>query len=45
MKIRYLPVTMAEKLADVALQRKSLALGYTLTSFVVIPLLGILILR
>lgn len=44
-KIRYLPVTMAEKLADVALKRKSLALGYTLTSFVVIPLLGILILR
>jgi sodium-dependent phosphate cotransporter len=44
-KIRYIPVTMAEKLAELALRRKSLALGYTLVSFVAIPLLGILILR
>ena len=44
-KIRYIPVTLAEKLADVALRRKSLALGYTLTMFVAIPLIGILVLR
>ncbi len=44
-KIRYIPVTLAEKLAELALRRKSLALGYTLVSFVLIPLAGILILR
>jgi sodium-dependent phosphate cotransporter len=44
-KIRYIPVTLAEKLANVALQRKSIALGYTLTMFVAIPLIGILVLR
>jgi sodium-dependent phosphate cotransporter len=44
-KIRYIPVTLAEKLADVALGRKSIALGYTLVMFVAIPLIGILVLR
>jgi sodium-dependent phosphate cotransporter len=44
-KIRYIPVTLAEKLADIALQRKSIALGYTLVMFVAIPLIGILVLR
>ena len=44
-KIRYVPVNLAEKLADVALRRKSLALGYTFIMFVVIPLAGILVLR
>ena len=44
-KIRYVPVIMAEKLADVAIRRKSLALGYTFGVFVVIPALGILVLR
>jgi solute carrier family 34 (sodium-dependent phosphate cotransporter) len=43
--VRYLPVTIAGKLADTALQRKSIALGYTIVMFVVIPLAGILILR
>lgn len=42
---RYLPVDMADRLAGVALQRKSLALGYTLTMFVAVPLIGILVLR
>ncbi len=44
-RLRYLPVTMAEKLAAMALRRKPLALTYTLGVFVVMPLLGILILR
>ena len=44
-KTRYLPVTIADRLADVAMHRKSVALGYTLTVFVAIPLAGILILR
>lgn len=45
LKIRYAPVSMAERLADVALRRKSIALGYTLVMFVAVPLAGILILR
>lgn len=44
-KTRYIPVTLAGKVAEVALRRKSLALGYTLTLFVAVPLIGILILR
>jgi solute carrier family 34 (sodium-dependent phosphate cotransporter) len=44
-KIRYVPVTLAGKLAETAIRRKSLAIGYTLTMFVAIPLVGILILR
>jgi sodium-dependent phosphate cotransporter len=44
-KTRYLPVTVAGLLADVAVRRKSVALGYTLTMFVAIPLAGILVLR
>ena len=44
-KLRYVPVVLAEKLADIAITRKSLALGYTFGMFVVIPVLGILVLR
>lgn len=44
-RIRYLPVVLAEKLAEVAIRRKSLALAYTFGMFVVIPVLGILVLR
>lgn len=44
-RLRYVPVIMAEKLADIAVTRKSLALGYTFGMFVVIPVLGILVLR
>ena len=39
------PLALAGKLADIAIRRKSLAVGYTLTMFVAIPLAGILILR
>ncbi len=44
-RLRYLPVTMAEKLAAIAMRHKPIALTYTLGVFVVIPLLGILVLR
>ena len=44
-KIRYVPVMMAEKLADVAIKRKSLALAYTFGVFVLLPFLGIVVLR
>jgi hypothetical protein len=38
-------VDLAEKVADVAQRRKSMAVGYTLIMFVLIPLVGILVLR
>jgi sodium-dependent phosphate cotransporter len=44
-RIRYIPVDLAEKVADVAQRRKSMAVGYTLIMFVLIPLVGILVLR
>ena len=43
--LRKLPIRMANKLSDIAAERRSLALMYALTMFVVIPLLGVLILR
>ena len=43
-RIRYVPVVMAERLADVAMRHKSLAIAYTLGMFVVLPLVGILVL-
>jgi sodium-dependent phosphate cotransporter len=44
-RIRYIPVVLAEKVADVALRHRSVAVGYTLIMFVLIPLVGILVLR
>jgi len=44
-RLRYLPVTMAQKLAALAVRRKPVAVSYTVVMFVVLPLLGILILR
>jgi sodium-dependent phosphate cotransporter len=42
-KIRYLPVILAERLADLAIRRKPLALAYLIGTFLVLPILGILI--
>jgi sodium-dependent phosphate cotransporter len=44
-KVRYIPVKAAERLADVALERKWLALAYTGTMFVLIPIVLIALLR
>jgi sodium-dependent phosphate cotransporter len=44
-KVRYLPVSGAEWLADLALKRKSAALGYVAVVFLIIPILGIIVLR
>ncbi len=44
-KIRYIPVQAAERLADIALERKWLALAYTGTMFVLIPIALIALLR
>lgn len=43
-KIRYIPVILAEKLAEVAVSRKWIAVAYTLIAFIVVPIIGILIL-
>lgn len=43
-RIRYIPVTLAGKLADVAIARKQLAIAYVAVAFLVVPILGIVIL-
>jgi sodium-dependent phosphate cotransporter len=43
--LRKIPIRMANKLSGIAAERRSLALVYTLTVFIVIPLLGVLVLR
>jgi len=43
-KFRYIPVSLAEKLADIAVQRKWVAVAYTVGLFIVVPIVGILIL-
>ena len=43
--LRPLPILAAERLADVAVERRSLALGYMLGVFIVIPVLGVVIFR
>jgi sodium-dependent phosphate cotransporter len=44
-RLRYVPVRLAELLAETALHRKQLAVAYTGFTFVAIPLAGILLLR
>jgi sodium-dependent phosphate cotransporter len=44
-RIRYIPVSLAEGLANIAVRRKWLALAYTFGVFVLVPFLGILVLR
>lgn len=43
-RLRFIPVLLAEGLANVAVRSKSLAVAYTFGMFVVIPFLGILVL-
>jgi sodium-dependent phosphate cotransporter len=44
-RVRFIPVDMAEAVSRLALRNKALALSYTVVTFIVIPLLGIVILR
>lgn len=44
-KIRYIPVVLAEKLADIAVRRKWLAVVYVGLAFIGIPVIGILVLN
>lgn len=43
--VRYIPVRAAENLARIAVQRRVIAIAYVVTAFIVIPLLGVAILR
>jgi sodium-dependent phosphate cotransporter len=43
-RIRYVPVILAEKLADIAVARKWIAVAYTGVMFLAIPIMGILVL-
>ncbi len=42
--VRYLPVTLAERLADVATNHRTLAVAYVAVMFVLVPVLGVIIL-
>jgi sodium-dependent phosphate cotransporter len=42
-RIRYVPVILAERLAEVAVKRRWVAIAYTLTMFIAIPVAGIFI--
>jgi sodium-dependent phosphate cotransporter len=44
-RIRYIPVTLAERLAAAAEVRKSMVLAYVVITFLVVPLIGVLVLR
>jgi sodium-dependent phosphate cotransporter len=44
-KVRYVPVVLAERLAAAAEIRKSMVLAYVLVTFVLVPLIGVLVLR
>jgi sodium-dependent phosphate cotransporter len=44
-KLRQIPINLANRLSDIAVEHRSLALSYTLIAFVIVPLLGVLILR
>ncbi len=43
--VRFIPVTLADRLAGFAMRNKSLALGYTIGMFVLVPILGIVVFR
>ncbi len=43
-KVRYVPVILSEKLAHIAVTRKWIAVAYTATVFIAIPIVGILVL-
>ncbi len=42
---RNLPIIMAEGLAGLAVQRRSVAFGYVIVAFIILPLIGVVVLR
>lgn len=43
--LREIPIRMAERTADLAVRRKSAVLGYVVVTFIVIPSIGVILLR
>ena len=43
--VRDIPIRLAENLAKIAIQRRFMAVAYVVVAFIVIPLLGVAILR
>jgi sodium-dependent phosphate cotransporter len=43
--VRYVPVRLAEGLADVAVKRRVWAVAYVMTAFIILPLIGVALLR
>jgi sodium-dependent phosphate cotransporter len=43
-RTRFIPVVLAERLADAALERRSLVLGYVAVVFVLVPFIGVFVL-
>lgn len=44
-QLRYLPIKAAERLAEVAITNRVLAVGYVIGMFIIVPLIGIVLLR
>jgi sodium-dependent phosphate cotransporter len=44
-KVRRMPLFLAEKLSEVASERRPLAFVYVIGAFIVLPIIGIAILR
>ena len=42
---RYMPVTAAERLADIAVKQRLWAIAYVMGAFIVLPLIGVALLR
>lgn len=43
-RVRYLPVRLAERLAELAATRKTLAIAYVFAAFVVVPIIAVIVL-
>jgi sodium-dependent phosphate cotransporter len=44
-RIREIPIRLAQGLAEIAVERQALAVAYVLTSFIIVPLVGVAIFR
>lgn len=44
-KVRMIPIRMAERMADLAVERHTMAVAYVITLFIVVPLIGVAIFR
>ena len=44
-RIRAIPLRAAERMADLAVERHTMAVAYVITLFIVIPLIGVAVFR